>query len=111
MNDYVRNAINESQDELTAEILWEQVKDELKKRMTTSYFQEFVADSSGAILVEDTLWVEVRDRTTKSWMEDRVESIVKKIVVGIAARKIDIRFTEGWGAQNKLEASWNGEIK
>jgi hypothetical protein len=44
-------------------------------------------------------------------MEDRVASIAGKIVVGIAARKIDIRFTEGWGAQNKLEASWNGEIK
>jgi chromosomal replication initiation ATPase DnaA len=102
VNDYVRNAINESQDELTAEILWEQVKDELKDRMTSSFFQEFVAASKGSILVEDTLWVEVRDRTTKAWMEDRVASIAKKIVVGIAARKIDIRFTEGWGAQKKV---------
>ena len=111
MKDYGRNAINESQDELTAEILWEQVKDELKKRMTPSWFQEIVEDSSGAILAEDTLWVEVRDRSTRAWMEDRVASIAGRIVVGIAARKIDIRFTEGWGAQNTLEDSWSGENK
>ncbi len=111
MKDYGRNAINESQDELTAEILWEQVKDELKKRMTPSFFQEIVADSSGAILAEDTLWVEVRDRSTRAWMEDRVASIAGRIVVGIAARKIDIRFTEGWGAQSTLEDSWSGENK
>jgi hypothetical protein len=109
VKDYVQKAINESQDELTAEILWEQVKDELKKRMTPSFFQEIVADSRGALLAEDILWVEVRDRSTRAWMEDRVASIAGRIIVGIAARKIDIRFTEGWGEQNKMEDSWNGE--
>jgi hypothetical protein len=107
----MRSAINESQDELTAEILWEQVKEELKKRMTPSYFQEIVTDSRGALLAEDTLWVEVGNRSTRAWMEDRVVSIAERIVVGIAARRIKIRFTEGWGVPKKLEDSWSGENK
>lgn len=97
MKDHVRNGIYESQDELTAEILWEQVKNELEERMTPSFFNEFVADSRGALFAEDTLWVEVKDRSARAWMEDRVVSIAGRIVVGIVAMKIKIRFTEGWG--------------
>ena len=77
---------------MNAEQIWQAALGELQLQITRATFDTWVKDTRAISYEDGTFLVAVRNGYTKDWLENRLLSTIKRTLVGIVGRSVEVRF-------------------
>ena len=77
---------------LSAEQAWQSVLGQLQMEMPRSSFDTWVRDTKAIHFSENTLSVGVINAYARDWLENRLQSTVERLLVGILNREVSVQF-------------------
>ncbi len=87
--------------------VWQSVLGQLQMEMPKAAFDTWVRDTQVVGLEDDTLVVGVQNAYARDWLESRLRSTVRRKLVGLMARPVDVRFVV-WSGQSGSDNGGNG---
>jgi hypothetical protein len=72
--------------------LWQQALSELQLQMTKATFDTWLANTCAIAFEDSTLTIGVASSFAKDWLENRLLTTVKRTLVGILGRSIEVKF-------------------
>ncbi len=93
--------------------VWQSVLGQLQMEMPKAAFDTWVRDTQVVGLEDDTLVVGVQNAYARDWLESRLRSTVRRKLVGLMARPVDVRFVV-WsgqlGSDNGVHGNGHGAV-
>jgi len=87
--------------------VWQSVLGQLQMEMPKAAFDTWVRDTQVVGLEDDTLVVGVQNAYARDWLESRLRSTVRRKLVGLMARPVDVRFVV-WSGQGEGNGNGHG---
>ncbi len=89
--------------EITA--IWQRVLDQLQMEMSRASFDTWVRDTKAITIEDDTLIVSVNNAYVRDWLDNRLNSTVKRILLGLLGRPLEVSFVIGSGQKETEDAA------
>ena len=77
---------------MNAEHAWQSVLGQLQMEMPKASFDTWVRDTKAVHFEQDTLSIGVVNSYARDWLENRLQSTVERLLVGILNRQVVVEF-------------------
>jgi chromosomal replication initiator protein len=78
---------------MKADEIWQAALGELQMQMTKATFDTWVKNTHVASYEDGTFIIGVHNAFTKDWLENRLLTTIKRTLVGIVGRSVEVKFT------------------
>lgn len=95
--------------ETKASTIWEAALGELQIQVSKTNYQTWLKDTFGVSVNGDTFVVGVPNAFAAEWLEKRLKSLVKKTLMGILSKQVEVQFQVSSREENPPAATANGE--
>ncbi len=75
--------------------LWKQVRQQLQREMSPGSFNTWVHPCRAVAFDGQTLTIAAPSAYARDWLTNRLTNVLKRKLIGITGRPIDVRFIEG----------------